>query len=53
MVLCLRFDEDRSLAEIAQSLGRSVGSIKALQHRGLTRLAQVLGPSAATAMAAV
>ena len=53
MVLCLRFDEDRSLAEIAQSLGRSVGSIKALQHRGLTRLAQALGPSAATAVAAV
>src|SRR5215207_1204876 len=52
-VLCLRFDEDRSLAEIAQSLGRSVGSIKALQHRGLTRLAQALGPSAATAVAAV
>lgn len=51
-VLCLRFDEDRSLAEIAQSLGRSVGSIKALQHRGLTRLAQALGPSAA-AFAAV
>ncbi len=53
MVLCLRFDEDRSLAEIAQSLGRSVGSIKALQHRGLTRLAQALGPAAATAVAAV
>jgi RNA polymerase sigma-70 factor (ECF subfamily) len=53
MVLCLRFDEDRSLAEIAQSLGRSVGSIKALQHRGLTRLAQALGPSAATAVASV
>jgi RNA polymerase sigma-70 factor, ECF subfamily len=52
-VLCLRFDEDRSLAEIAQSLGRSVGSIKALQHRGLTRLAQALGPAAATAVAAV
>src|SRR6266508_5190674 len=51
-VLCLRFDEDRSLAEIAQSLGRSVGSIKALQHRGLSRLAQALGPSAATAVAA-
>jgi RNA polymerase sigma-70 factor (ECF subfamily) len=51
MVLCLRFDEDRSLAEIAQSLGRTVGSIKALQHRGLTRLAQALGPSAAAALA--
>jgi RNA polymerase sigma-70 factor, ECF subfamily len=42
LVLSLRFDEDRSLAEIAQSLGRSVGSIKALQHRGLTRLAEAL-----------
>jgi RNA polymerase sigma-70 factor, ECF subfamily len=53
LVLRLRFGEDRSLAEIAQSLGRSVGSIKALQHRGLTRLAQALGPSAASAVAAV
>lgn len=42
LVLRLRFDEDRSLAEIAQSLGRTVGSVKALQHRGLTRLAQIL-----------
>ena len=47
LVLRLRFDEDRSLAEIAQSLGRSVGSVKALQHRGLTRLAQELGSRAA------
>ena len=47
LVLCLRFDEDRSLAEIAQSLGRSVGSVKALQHRGLLRLAQELGSQAA------
>src|SRR6266498_3577660 len=47
LVLRLRFDEDRSLAEIAQSLGRSVGSVKALQHRGLTRLAQELGSQAA------
>ena len=46
LVLRLRFDEDRSLAEIAESLGRSVGSVKALQHRGLTRLAQELGPQA-------
>jgi RNA polymerase sigma-70 factor, ECF subfamily len=42
LVLRLRFGEDRSLAEIAQSLGRTIGSVKALQHRGLTRLAQVL-----------
>jgi RNA polymerase sigma-70 factor (ECF subfamily) len=47
LVLRLRFDEDRSLAEIAQSLGRSIGSVKALQHRGLTRLAQELGSQAA------
>ena len=53
LVLRLRFDEDRSLAEIAHSLGRSIGSIKALQHRGLTRLAQALGPAAATSVAAV
>jgi len=42
LVLRLRFDEDRSLAEIAESLGRTVGSIKALQHRGLSRLAEAL-----------
>lgn len=47
IVLRLRFDEDRSLAEIAHSLGRSVGSVKALQHRGLLRLAQELGSQAA------
>ena len=46
LVLRLRFDEDRSLAEIAESLGRTVGSVKALQHRGLTRLAQELGSQA-------
>jgi RNA polymerase sigma-70 factor (ECF subfamily) len=42
MVLRLRFDEDRSLAEVAASLGRTIGSVKALQHRGLTRLAEEL-----------
>lgn len=42
LVLRLRFDEDRSLAEIAESLGRTIGSVKALQHRGLTRLAEIL-----------
>jgi RNA polymerase sigma-70 factor, ECF subfamily len=51
LVLRLRFDEDRSLAEIAESLGRTIGSIKALQHRGLTRLAQAIAtqPSAVAA----
>ncbi len=53
LVLRLRFDEDRSLAEIAQSLGRSIGSIKALQHRGLTRLAEVLADQRNPAVAAV
>jgi RNA polymerase sigma-70 factor (ECF subfamily) len=53
LVLRLRFGEDRSLAEIAQSLGRSVGSVKALQHRGLTRLAQVLATQPGYAVAAV
>ncbi len=43
IVLRLRFHEDQSLAEVAQSLGRSIGSVKALQHRGLTRLAEELG----------
>ncbi len=41
-VLQLRFDEQCSLAEVAQSLGRTVGSVKALQHRGLARLAEEL-----------
>lgn len=53
LVLRLRFDEDRSLAEIAESLGRSIGSVKALQHRGLTRLAQALAAQPGYALAAV
>ena len=52
LVLRLRFDEDRSLAEIAESLGRSIGSVKALQHRGLTRLAEALADSRAKTIAA-
>lgn len=52
LVLRLRFGEDRSLAEIAESLGRTVGSIKALQHRGLTRLAEVLTTKANNTVAA-
>jgi RNA polymerase sigma-70 factor (ECF subfamily) len=53
LVLRLRFDEDRSLAEIAESLGRTIGSIKALQHRGLTRLAQTLASQPGHTVAAV
>lgn len=53
LVLRLRFDEDRSLAEIAESLGRSVGSVKALQHRGLTRLAEALEDRRAQLVASV
>jgi RNA polymerase sigma-70 factor (ECF subfamily) len=52
LVLRLRFDEDRSLAEIAESLGRTIGSIKALQHRGLARLAQALASQPAQIAAA-
>jgi RNA polymerase sigma-70 factor, ECF subfamily len=52
LVLRLRFDEDRSLAEIAASLGRSVGSVKALQHRGLSRLAEALADQRAHLVAA-
>ena len=51
LVLRLRFDEDRSLAEIAESLGRTIGSIKALQHRGLMRLAQALATQPAAVAA--
>ena len=53
LVLRLRFDEDRSLAEIAESLGRSIGSVKALQHRGLSRLAEALADRRAQAFAMV
>jgi RNA polymerase sigma-70 factor, ECF subfamily len=53
MVLRLRFGEDRSLAEVAESLGRTVGSVKALQHRGLARLAEILTDRGSYAMVAV
>lgn len=43
-VLRLRFIEDRSLAEVAQLLGQTVGSIKALQHRALEVLRERIDP---------
>ena len=39
-VIALRFGQGLSLAETAQLLGKSVGAIKALQHRALASLAR-------------
>jgi RNA polymerase sigma-70 factor (ECF subfamily) len=42
-VLTLRFAGDLSGPEIARITGRTVGAVKALQHRGLASLARRLG----------
>ncbi len=41
-VIILRFIEGWSSPEIAQSMDKSLGSIKALQHRGLAALQRIL-----------
>jgi len=41
-VLALRVLGELSLEETAQALGRDVGSVKSLQHRGLARLRRKL-----------
>ncbi len=41
-VVTLRYLEDLSLREVATILGRTVGSIKALQHRAVSLLQQIL-----------
>jgi RNA polymerase sigma-70 factor (ECF subfamily) len=41
-VITLRFIEDWGSNEIARSMGKPVGAIKALQHRGLAALRQIL-----------
>jgi RNA polymerase sigma-70 factor (ECF subfamily) len=41
-VIQLRFVEQRSVAEVAERLGRTEGAIKALQHRGVQALARHL-----------
>ncbi|MGC9350148.1 MAG: sigma-70 family RNA polymerase sigma factor [Anaerolineae bacterium] len=41
-VVILRFLEEMSLREVAQVLNRTVGSIKALQHRAVSSLQRVL-----------
>jgi len=41
-VITLRFLEGWSGPEIAQAMDKSLGSIKALQHRGLAALQRIL-----------
>jgi RNA polymerase sigma-70 factor (ECF subfamily) len=40
----MRFMADMSIQEVATTLGRTEGSVKALQHRGLQSLARRLQP---------
>src|SRR5215510_4872706 len=46
-VILLRFMADMSIQEVATTLGRTEGSVKALQHRGLQSLARRLQPATA------
>jgi RNA polymerase sigma-70 factor (ECF subfamily) len=41
-VIALRFGQGLNLAETAEILGRSVGAVKALQHRALAALARIV-----------
>ena len=41
-VLVLRFQEDFSLQETAEIIGKNVNAVKALQNRGINKLRQVL-----------
>jgi RNA polymerase sigma-70 factor (ECF subfamily) len=47
-VIVLKFLEDFSNEEIARVLDKSVGAVKALQHRGLTTLRDLLSPEVAS-----
>ena len=46
-VIQLRFMADMSVQEVARKLGRTEGSVKALQHRGIQSLARRLGTNMA------
>lgn len=46
-VIQMRFMADMSIQEVANKLGRTEGSVKALQHRGLQSLARRLQPTVA------
>ena len=48
-VIQMRFLAEMSIQEVAQKLGRTEGSVKALQHRGLQSLARRLQTTAVTA----
>jgi RNA polymerase sigma-70 factor (ECF subfamily) len=48
-VIHLRFIADLSIQEVASRLGRTEGSVKALQHRGLQAIARHLATSPAAA----
>jgi RNA polymerase sigma-70 factor (ECF subfamily) len=41
-VLILRFIGDMSIAEVAETLAKSVGAVKALQHRALATIARLM-----------
>jgi RNA polymerase sigma-70 factor (ECF subfamily) len=43
-VIALRFGQELSLAETATILNKSVGAVKALQHRALASLARIMPP---------
>jgi RNA polymerase sigma factor (sigma-70 family) len=47
-VLLLRVLGDLTVEQVAAAMGRSVGSVKALQRRGLRRLREELEPAGAT-----
>ncbi|MFH0910432.1 MAG: sigma-70 family RNA polymerase sigma factor [Planctomycetota bacterium] len=44
-VVILRFEEERSLADISEALGIPLGTVKSRLHRALERLRQRLSPS--------
>jgi RNA polymerase sigma-70 factor, ECF subfamily len=48
-VLILRFIEEMSLAETAETLGKTVGAVKALQHRALASVSRLMGAQEAGA----
>lgn len=47
-VLILRFIGELTLSEVADTLGKTTGSVKSLQHRALTSLARLVDEQTAT-----